>query len=217
MTCRHCCGADQFFDIKSARKELRSYRKKGSGGATKKIIELISQYELKDSTLLDIGGGVGAIQWHFLKNGASETTDVDASGGYIEVASAFGTDNNWQDRTKYLHGDFNDLYGEVSEHDFVTLDKVICCYPDYEVLLGNAISKSNKVIALSFPIGGIISRFLSEIAAIYMKVTNNPFRTYIHPPGQVHQFIESKGFRLVGGTIAFPWHVKMYERISGVG
>ena len=87
MTCKHCCGADQLFNLKGAEKELKKYRKKGPGKVTTKLIELLTGHDdLAGKTLLDIGGGIGAIQWGFLENGGKYTIDVDASNGYQHVA-----------------------------------------------------------------------------------------------------------------------------------
>ncbi len=170
--------------------------------------------DIGGKSLLDIGGGIGAIQWKFLENSASKTTDVDASRGYLKVAEEYSHKMNWGEKTEFIMADFNDVSDSIENHDYVTLDKVICCYPDYKKLLSNALTKSNEVLFLSFPIGGIVSKLLSKLSSIYFRFRNNPFRTYIHDPGEVHQFIESKGFQLQQKAISFPWIVRAYQRNS---
>ena len=214
MTCKHCCGADQFFDSKNAEKELKKYKKKGPKGATKRLISVLNTCDMKQSSLLDIGGGVGAIQWYALSNGSAKTTDVDASGGYLLTAERYASENGWEDKSHFIQGDFTDVAHQVEMHDFVTLDKVICCYPDYRRLLENASAKTSRVMVLSFPIGGIISRSLSKLAALYFKWKKSPFRTYVHDPRDVHQFIESRGLKRTEKIISFPWNVWAYERTN---
>ena len=40
---------------------------------------------------------------------------------------------------------------EVAPADVVTLDKVICCYPDYKSLIIEALNKCDSSIGLTFP------------------------------------------------------------------
>ena len=211
MGCEHCCGADRLFDLKSAQKELRSYKKRGPRGSTKKLLSLLSVYDQKGKSLLDIGGGIGAIQWEFVKRGGNKTTDVDSSSGYLSVASDYAKEIN-HNFSSFIMSDFNDVHKELGRHDIVSLDKVICCYPEYKNLLGNALDKTDTVLALTMPVGGWVSKILAQFTKLYFILSNNPFRTYIHSPKMVHEFIESKGFSQSGKAFSFPWLVRVYER-----
>ena len=65
----HCCGADLFFNKKTAEKEYRKYLKKGPSRVTAKIIQHLRQQEIEGKSMVDVGGGIGALQWWFLDNG----------------------------------------------------------------------------------------------------------------------------------------------------
>lgn len=214
MTCEHCCGADQFFDLKSARKKLRNYKSKGASKATKKLLDLLFLHNVKGKTLLDVGGGIGAIQWEFLKNGGATTQDIDSSNAYLEVATSYARENNFSDKTKFLFGDLVDKSDEIDTVDFVTLDKVVCCYPDYKSLLETALKKCNETIVLTYPMGGIISKFVNYLSEFYLYFKRNPFRSFIHPPREIENFIISKGFIPVQKKISFPWHVQVYNKVE---
>ncbi len=211
MTCKHCCGADQLFDLKSAQKEMKKYKKKGAGKSTRKLLSLMYSLNQKNQTLLDIGGGIGAIQWAFMENGGNKTTDVDSSSGYLHVAQEYAAEKGFD--TEFKMADFNDVANEVEAHDIVTLDKVVCCYPDYKLLLGNALDKADKALAMTMPLGGFVSKALGQLTRAYLMIKKNPFRTYVHNPSEVQSFIESKGFRLSSKGFSFPWLVRVYERI----
>ncbi len=211
MSCEHCCGADMLFDLKMAQKELRYYKKRGPRKTTKKLLSLLSGYDQRGKSLLDIGGGIGAIQWEFVRNGGIKTTDIDSSSGYIDVASDYAIEIKHQDAS-FKMADFNEVQKEIGRHDFVSLDKVVCCYPEYKNLLGNALDKTGTALALSMPLGGWISNLFAQFSKIYLILRKNPFRTYIHSPQQVHDFIESRGFRLSEKAMSFPWLVRVYER-----
>ncbi len=212
MTCEHCCGADRLFDLKGAKKDLKKYKKKGPSKITKKLINALSDYEKKDKTLLDIGGGIGAIAWHFHENGALSTTDVDASSGYIKVAREFAAEKGWESNTDFKLGDITDVSDELPKYDFVTMDKVVCCYPDYEQILTTAISKTEKVIALTFPLGGPITNLLRSIGSIFLKLKKNPFRPYIHSSEKIEEVIRQNGFIPVHQSISFPWRIWVFTK-----
>jgi len=212
MTCEHCCGADKLFDLKGAKKELKRYQKSGPTRVTKRLIQALSAFDKQDRSLLDIGGGIGAIAWHFQEKGANHTTDVDASSGYLQVAREYALSRGWGGKTQFKQGDFTDVAHELSTFDFVTMDKVVCCYPDYELILQNALGKSKKIIALTFPLGGPIANFFRWIGGLIMKIKNNPFRPYVHPYQKMEELILQNGFLPVHQSISFPWRVWVFER-----
>ncbi len=213
MTCKHCCGADQLFDIKGAKKELKKYKRKGPGKSTNKLIKLIfGKVDLNGKSLLDIGGGIGAIQWGFLKNGGEATMHIDASQSYLLTAEQYASEHNFADRTSFVFGDFVEKAGELASYDYITLDKVICCYPDYKSLLREATKKCHNSIAVTYPFGGFISRLIASFNKIYFYVKKNPFRTYIHSPKEIERFILTQGFEIKEKCKSFPWHVQIYRR-----
>lgn len=212
MTCQHCCDANKIFDIKSAKKELKRYRKKGAIGATKKLLAALSSISKKDKTLLDIGGGIGAIQWDFIEDGGAQTLDIDGSAGYIEVAQEYASEKNWLDKTTFKEGDVNDVISSLDNHDFVTLDKVICCYPDYELILKNAMDKCNEYLALTFPMSSVISRTLNLFPRFYFWIKRSEFKTYIHSNQAVEALIQNGDFTPIHKSTKFPWRVQVYRK-----
>jgi len=213
MTCDHCCGADRFFDLESAKKEMKKYKRNGPKKSTKLLISSLDIYDKDNKTLLDIGGGIGSIQWDFLKHHDTKTTHVDASGGYLNIAKSFAIEMQYEARAKFIKDDIVDAAPQIDEHDFVTMDKVICCYPEYKVLLENALSKCKSVFALSYPLGGPIANLFRGLASVYLYFIKNPFRPYVHPTTKVRSFIEQQGFDMTHHRISFPWIIQTYQRI----
>lgn len=215
MHCQHCCGADKIFDLKGAVKEMKKYRKKGPGRITSKILEKLSEQDLKNKTLLDIGGGIGAICWFFLRNGGARILDVDASGAYLHEAEKFAIENGWSEKCRFIQGDLSTIKEKIAKHDFVTLDKVVCCYPDYKLLLGKATELCREELTLTFPVSNVISRLIIRLSGFYFYFRNNAFRTYIHSPVEIMKYIESKGFISVHQSVTYPWHLQVY-RANGI-
>ena len=86
-----CCtvnGLDQEFTRSWARKESRSYRKKGLNKRVGKLLGFLKAEGLREATVLDIGCGIGALHLELLKQGARKATGVDVSPAYIEEATA---------------------------------------------------------------------------------------------------------------------------------
>ncbi|MGB0391183.1 MAG: hypothetical protein ACPGD5_06420 [Salibacteraceae bacterium] len=213
MPCEHCCGADQVFDLKTAKKERKRYFKKGPKGATKRILEALDKFPKKDKTLLDIGGGIGIIQWNHLEAGGSKTTHLDSSSGYQTVAKEIAIKKGFSDHSQFHFGDFVEIQREIKPHDFVTLDKVVCCYPDYEELLIAATKKCDETLALSFPMDGFIAKAFQKVGGLYMKyIERSAFRPFVHPVHKIDEVIRSNGFYLASQALSFPWHVRVYKR-----
>ena len=86
MTSCQCQGIENQFNSREAAKKLGDYHKNGPAGTTRLLIEALKEAGVEGRTLLDIGGGIGAIQTELLKAGAQSAVSVDASTAYIEAA-----------------------------------------------------------------------------------------------------------------------------------
>jgi len=209
-----CCGAEKLFDLEGAQKKMKMYKRKGAGNATKKLLSQLYLQNLTGKTLLDVGGGIGAIQWGFLERGGAHTTDVDASTGYLEVAKSYAIEHGFAEKTTFLHGDLTEKAKELTMYDYVTLDKVVCCYPDYVSLLNQVLDRCNTSIALTFPLEGPISKIFAFFENVYFTLKKIHFQTYIHSPADIEKFIRSKGFEPIQKKVSFPWHVQVYSKIK---
>ena len=207
----HCCGADLLFDKKTAKKQYKKYLKNGPSKVTKRLIEQVGKTNIGES-LLDVGGGIGAIQWWFLNHGGKQTFGVDASSGYTTLAQEHAAKNNFKDRTCFLMGDFTTKAEELPSVNHITLDKVICCYPDFEAILNLACTKATNTVSLSYPMNGLIANTIRGFGVLYMKMTGNPFRPYIHPVESVRTIFMENGFGIAEKETSFPWHIETYVK-----
>ena len=210
----HCCGADMFFNEKMAAKEYRKYLKKGPVKATARIIAQLSGQEVTGKSLVDVGGGIGALQWWFLQQGGAQTTDIDASSGYLQKAREHAEKNGWQDKARFVMGDCTDRYKEVGDAHFITLDKVVCCYPNFKEILAATCDKAREGVSLSYPMDGFIAQAIRNIGTLFFMLKGNPFRPYIHPVKDIRKIFAEKGFTRIAHDISFPWHVETYARVA---
>ena len=80
---------------------LKRYRKKGADKASKLLIEAISSHKNGDTSLLDVGGGVGTIQIAMLNRGVTQATNVEASPAYQVVAKEEAAQQGIKERIHY--------------------------------------------------------------------------------------------------------------------
>ncbi len=99
----------RFYTAKRAAAELRKYKEKGPRPAARILIDTLRAEGVEGASLLDIGGGIGAIQHELLAAGVAEATSVDASASYLDVAREESDRRGYGGRVTYRHGDFVEL------------------------------------------------------------------------------------------------------------
>src|SRR5579871_3423008 len=146
-----CEGIERCFGTERVARELANYRKRGAAKATRLLIEALQTEPLEGLTLLDIGGGVGAIAHAVLPVGVSQALDVDASAAYIAAAREEAERRGLAERMRFAHGNFVDLAPTIPAADLVTLDRVICCFDDMPALVSLSAARAKRFYGLVFP------------------------------------------------------------------
>ncbi len=212
MSCPHCQGADKLFDASIARGELNGYRKKGPAKSTRLLLDAIRNGLNTGWTLLDIGGGVGAIQHELLADGVESAVHVDASTAYLGASQEEAAKRGHKERVTYLHGNFVELAPEIAPADIVTLDRVLCCYPDMPALVASSTAHARQFYGIVYPrdtwwmrLGG---RFLNG----WLRIRRNPFRFFVHPSATVDAAVRASGFSPRFQKNSGMWQVVLYGR-----
>jgi hypothetical protein len=75
-----CCASEyrRFFNRKFAARDLRRYRARGLTATERDLVTLC--HEIAGATILEVGGGIGALQLELLEAGAAAATNVELSG-----------------------------------------------------------------------------------------------------------------------------------------
>jgi tRNA1(Val) A37 N6-methylase TrmN6 len=210
-----CCNfpeaADRQFTAEKAAKELQAYRKGRFGSTTRLLRDSIVELGLNHGSLLDIGGGVGALTFELLNRGVVKALVVDASGAYVAAAREEVARTGRMDSATIVQGDLLELAGKLPVADLVTLDRVVCCYPGYETMLHEAARHAMRALALSYPRDRwfVRSGMWLENAR---RARKSGFRTFVHPPAQMHQVIERAGFKLARRCTTLVWTVDVFVR-----
>jgi magnesium-protoporphyrin O-methyltransferase len=76
----------------------------------------------------------------------------------------------------------------------VVLHRVVCCYPDYERLLGAAAGRARRAIVFSHPRRNLASRGLIALENLAFRARRMDFRTFVHPPAAMADVCRDRGF-----------------------
>jgi len=212
MSCPQCIGIESQFGDKVARRELRRFLKSGGKRQTKILLEQLREIGIRGRTLLDIGGGIGAIQHAFADDGASDITSVDASSAYLATAREEATTRGYAPRASYLQGNFVDLAPQIDLADFVTMDRVICCYPDLVDLLRPAADRARIALALVFPRDNAFMRAGAKLANLALRIGRSDFRAFVHPHKAVEDCVAEAGLSPAYSQNAGVWRVAVFVR-----
>jgi len=216
MDCCQCKGIESLFNEKQARNNLKAYRKDGPGRTTRMLIEALERLaqgpRIEGMKLLDIGGGVGAIEHELLRAGLESATGVDASAAYVKAAQEEAVRQGHADKVSYYHANFVEIAPQIPPADIVTLDRVLCCYHDMPRLVGLSVAKAGKLYGLVYPRDTWLLRAGIFTANLFLRLARNPFRGYIHPMRAVDALVRRNGLRRRFYRTTAIWQVVVYSR-----
>lgn len=210
--CPQCRGIESLFDEKTAKKELRTYQKKGPGKTTRMLLNALKDAGVAQKSLLDIGGGVGVIQLELLKAGVTKVINVDASTAYIETARKEAQQQGHADKVSYHYGDFVELAPDISAVDIVTLDRTICCYHNMPALVAASSEKAQHFYGVVYPRDTWWVKLGQLAGNLGLWLLRNPYRIFIHPTSEVEALLHRHGFKRQFYAKTLIWQVVLYAR-----
>jgi hypothetical protein len=212
-----CCtpsGYRKVFGSRTARRDVRKYRRRGLDRAARRIADFLVGGGVAGDSVLEVGGGVGAIQLELLNAGAARTTNVELSPEYEPYAAELLGDDTRVDRRV---GDFVRDAAELEAADDVLLHRVVCCYPDPEALVGAAAEHARRRLVLSFPHDTALFRTGSAVFNAFLALTRTEFRTFVHPASAILDPARARGFEPALDTRTRLWRIVGFERARREG
>jgi predicted TPR repeat methyltransferase len=210
-----CCqteGIEELMDEKVAARDLNRYRRKGPSRTTRMLMNTLKQQGISDTKLLDIGGGVGAIQHELLRAGVAFAISVDASSAYLKSAREEAERLGQDDRLHQMHGDFVELAKKVPRAEIVTMDKVICCYDDMDKLVRRSAEHALKLYGVIYPRDHGLTRAFTWLQNQYHRIRGSQYRAFAHSTAAVEALILGAGLnRIFSGRTLF-WQLHVYRR-----
>jgi SAM-dependent methyltransferase len=212
-----CCnarGCDRFFSRRFAARLARRYREKGLDKTAARIVEFLASQGVEGATVLEVGGGLGEIDLELLERGAERAVVLELSPGYEDDARRLAAEAGLQSRVEWRLHDIAADPEAVEPADVVVLNRVVCCYPDFEALLGAAADHARRLVVFSHPPRHAISRAVVGAQNLAFRLLRREFRTFAHPPAAMLAVVEERGFRPVFRHRAPVWQIAGLERAA---
>jgi len=201
-----CCASDyrRFFNRKFAAADLRRYRKRGLSETERDLVALAG--DVHGASVLEVGGGIGALQLELLDAGAARATNIELSAGYEDAAAELSAGRDVERRV----GDF--VAEETTPHDVVVMHRVVCCYPDVDSLVGKAAENAQRRLLLTYPRERWFIRVGLRAVNLFLALRRCGFRTYAHPVARIDAAAGSRGLRLERRVPHALWESAAYVR-----
>ena len=209
----HCQATDEEFDARTARSDLRRFGRRGPDATTRHILTVVREVPLPPQpVLMDVGGGIGVLHHVLLEQGFARAIHVDASSAYLEAAAAEAKRRGHAERVEFRRADFAEAAGSLPQVDVVTLDRVVCCDPDYARLLGAAAGRAKRAVAFSFPRPRWFVRLALSLFNVSNRLRGRAFRAHIHSPAKMAGVLEQAGLSRGRSARTIFWAVEVFER-----
>jgi hypothetical protein len=196
MTCCTPSGYRTIFGSRAAEREARRYGRKGLSGSARWLAEALERAGVEGRSVLEVGGGVGGLQIELLQAGADRATNVEIIDTYESVAHGLLDERALGERVERRIADFGAVADETPPADLVILHRVICCYPDADVLMKAACVHARERVAITIPRESAWIRLGFALMNAWFRLRRIDFRIYVHPLDKMLVVSEGRGFRL---------------------
>jgi len=210
-----CCRPseyDKFFDEKNARAKAREYARKGLTDDAQRIVDFVRGRLSPGYSVLEVGGGVGAIQLELLRDGAAHAVNIELATQYESVAAALIGERGLGERVTRRLGDFVQEAGAIPSADVVVMQRVVCCYPDADALVSAAADHARRLLLLTFPVERWWIRIGLAAENALFRLRGCAFRSFVHSTAAVLAIAQRHGMRVAEHHRGLIWQVIALER-----
>jgi SAM-dependent methyltransferase len=164
--------------------------------------------------VLELGCGSGALTVALVEAGAAHGHGMDLSPASVEVARRRSAGAGLDERLTFEMGD--GAMAVLEPHDWVILDRVLCCYRDLDRLLGNASWAARSRLAFSVPESrgwrGLLNRAIATLENVTNSFRGRPCPGFVHDIDRIDGFLSAAGFHRVHEARTGLWRVAIVER-----
>lgn len=171
------------------------------------MIEALQAEHLEGMTLLDIGGGVGAIQHALVPAGVNYALDVDASAAYLAAAREEAERRGLAERIHFVHGNFVALASALPPADLVTLDRVICCFHDMPALVSLSAARAQKLYGVVIPHATWHRRLFNQVHHLMLALARLPIHFYVYRADAIDAVVRAQGLERRFSCVVDQWQV----------
>ncbi|HEY8869536.1 MAG TPA: class I SAM-dependent methyltransferase [Candidatus Limnocylindrales bacterium] len=201
------------FDAKVAER-LAKGQDPGLVAVSQRLRDALLSLDPSSRTVLELGCGRGGLLLRLVQAGAARATGLDLSPVSIAEARNRFEQAQLSERVHLSVGDAAQV--PLERHDWVILDRVMCCYRDVERLLANTLPAARHVYAFTVPTSrgwrGVIARLAEWFENAWNARRGQPCPGYVHNLDLIEERLATAGFRLRHRDRQRLWHIAVYER-----
>jgi magnesium-protoporphyrin O-methyltransferase len=212
MGCCQCQAIEERFDREKAAAKQLAYQQDGLKRESQALVDLLVEQGIDGHSLLDVGGGLGALAIELIKRGVSQATIVEASTAYLETAAAEAERQGLAGQIILAHGDAVTMGDELPAAGVVTLDKVICCYDDMPGLVQATVTRAGKLYGLVYPRDNLLVKIGFGFENLGCRLKGSDFRVFVYPTREVDGLIRGNGFQMRARRTISEWQIVVYGR-----
>jgi magnesium-protoporphyrin O-methyltransferase len=210
-----CCdpnGLGNRFGAKGAEADARAYLRRGLDRDERRVVAFLEERGVAGATVLEVGGGVGAMQVDLLRAGATHAYNVEISPHYETSAREIAVQSGVADRVQRVVADFVAVAAAVPPADAVIMHKVVCCYPDMPGLVRPAAERTRRWLVLTFPADRWWIRAGLRAANAVQTLVGSRYRVFFHEPLEIQAVAERTGLHRVADQRGIFWQFLALER-----
>ncbi|MGD2078738.1 MAG: class I SAM-dependent methyltransferase [Chloroflexota bacterium] len=212
MDCCHCQAIEERFNRKRAADRLRDYQKDGLKRESQLLVDALVEQGIDGYSLLDVGGGMGALTIELIKRGIKQATINEASTAYLETAASEAQRQGLADQIEFIHGNIVTTATKIPSADVVTLDKVVCCYDDMPGLVRATLGKAGRLYGLVYPRDNLLVKAGFRYENLVSWLRGSDFRVFVYPTRAVDGLIRQNGFQMRARRTRGQWQIVVYGR-----
>ncbi len=178
-----------------------------------RLVSYLRKRDLEGRSVLEVGGGVGDFQMELLKSGAATAVNVELSPEYEETARELIEAEGMAGRIDRRLGDFVDQQAALQPADVVVLNRVICCYPWMEPMLGASVDKTRWLLAIAVPRDRLVSRMMVKVGNTVQRLAGHDFESYVHSVDRMQAVASRNGMTPVFEAKGLIWQGLVFERV----
>jgi 2-polyprenyl-3-methyl-5-hydroxy-6-metoxy-1,4-benzoquinol methylase len=212
-----CCtpkGYRWIFSERSAQMEAKRYRRRGLDRTSRRIVDFLKKQGVEGRTVLEIGGGIGAIQIELLKAAAARATSIELTPTYEQAASQLLSEAGMTDRVERKVMDFAQAADQVEGADVVVMNRVLCCYHDMPRLAGAAADHTRQTLVMTFPRRALWMRAGLGLGNGLLWLTRRHFHIFLHRPSEIIATSQRHGLRPMLNQNGLMWTLAALSRAS---
>ncbi len=180
------------------------------------LLRLMNDVGAAAPSVLELGCGSGAMTVELLRRGAVSADAIDLSPHTLDAARRRAAEADVSDRVSFSLGDASLM--DHAAHDWVVLDRVMCCYPGVDRLLARATRAATHRVAFTVPTSrgwrGLLNKVMWRAENIPQIFGAGGCPGFVHSIDRIEARLTTAGFTLRSSDRLGLWYGAVWDRAA---